>query len=222
MRALALLVVLCACDRPHAPVRVEVEPPSPPPGAAAPSEPLPREPYAIRFVRPCSEWGTRDLLGTERHVFGCDGAVWDRTSGALIAIADPEDGMPRASIGARSLWISLMGRLRIAGGDGRVGEAIDVPYDYDVVASRDGAFAWVGRWSLVDLRGRTVRALRDRCAGAIALGFAGDGAPQCLVRCGDRSCLRSIDAGSETDLPAIASASFSPRGTLLAFSEGAA
>ncbi len=222
------VLVLAACGEEPAAIEPtpDVELGSPPAQPvdhpAAPSADPPARPWTVRFVRACSVWAGADAFATPAHVFGCDGAVFDRESGALIE-AQPGRPAPDAAVGDVTLTLAE-----------------------DELVVRDGSLRELGRIALmeaarpegrqlgraalalgaeelyaIDVSARSARRLEGgrACSGALAMGWSAPGAPACIVRCGARSCSRTVGRPGEVELAPIRTARWLGSGRILAAGE---
>ena len=145
-------------------------------------------PYAVRFVRSCLQWSATELLGSDRHIFGCNGAVFDGASGELLEVRDDDPSIGLAAVGERSLWrrsddddVAILS----AGLAQEITVHADVHFA-DAVPSPDGrrvALASDDGLYLLELEGRSLRPHpgAGACATNLGYGFSPDGRLQCAI-----------------------------------------
>ena len=183
----------------------------------APATPRTPRPWTVRLVRACSEWAGADAFATSRHVFGCDGAIFDRATGALID-ARPGRSAPEAAVGDVTVWASGADdapTFVVRDAELHASAPIALPERVSVEHAQDGQPLLLGgvrRLYELDLSARAVRPVEggEACADALAIGRARSGAVQCIVHCGDgdhAACLRTVGVEREVALGALYGAS---------------
>ena len=210
------LVVACE-EEPEAVLRPEPPPASAPAASPPAPPPGPAGPWAVRTVLSCSEWAGVDAFATATHVFGCDGAIFDRASGALID-ARLRRGAPIARFGEGTVWRTGTydePTLTFRDAQLRPRPAVAMPPGVsldsaaaggDLLLRGDARYTDVAVYELDPTRG-AARALEgsEVCAGARGLGRTPSGV-QCVVPCAedaDRSCLRTVGVDGELPIPAV-------------------
>lgn len=212
MRTRVLLLVLAVgCQdpaRPPTPVErtsiVEAPAPAAAP-AATPAAATPLRPYAVRFARPCTEWASRHVAATDRHVFACDGAIYDRATGALIEVRR-ESLYPRGRVGAYTLWESLES-WAVLRDDALVdGARVTLPHSVMMLtAAPDGRRAMAttaAGLATLDVVTRTATRLdAPECANASAAAITREGEVRCIVA--DEQETRLVEVGRPEPLAAL-------------------
>lgn len=214
--ALGLAALACGGE-PAAPEVIPVDEPAardePDPPAALPA---PSGPWAVRYIRACAEWSHSTLLATDRHLFACDGSVFELASGRLVRARGAFE-LPLAAVGERSVWSSLevdaivirdvaLGATRVEG-PGYARSAARTLDGRGVMLAGDPV-------RVVSLDDGAVRDVPDaaRCADTEPIGFTHGGAVACVRSDGARSVLVTVGRAEEAVLPTIADARFDPRG----------
>lgn len=217
------LFVIAACGEERAAIEPtpEIELGSPAPPADPAAEPPPR-PWTVRFVRACSVWAGAAAFATPRHVFGCDGAVFDRASGALLE-ARPGRPAPDAAAGDVALTLAE-DELVVRDGSLREIRRIPLPEGAQPRGRQLGRAALaLGAEDLyaIDVSAGSARRLEGgrACRRALAIGWSASGAASCIVPCGSRSCLRTVGRSGEVELAPVHSARWLGSGRILAAGE---
>jgi len=174
-------------------------------------------PWTRRFARACTEWSGSTVLATDRHVFACDHAVFDRETGELVTVM-PRTRFDGVAVNGGSLWrsfeeegllfldheLQIVWRLPMP----------ERPEGYAASPDGDRLLAFGDSLAVIDLeRRREARSPgAEACDDAFAAGFTADGNIQCLVRCGEDSCLRTLGRAGSTPLPALSDARWARTG----------
>lgn len=166
-------------------------------------------PWARRFARSCTEWGRRDVVATERHVFTCEGAAFERETGELVGVL-PHDRFGGRAVSGGSVWRSFEHQALLFL-DHELRVAARVPVDRSVHAVAGGlggdrVLAIGDSLHVVDVATRRVAPVEgsEVCDGALEFGFRADGRIQCMVPCEDgEECLRTIGESTAVRLPDV-------------------
>lgn len=222
------VLVLAACGEEPAAIAptpdVELgSPPAQPVGPpAVPSAGPPARPWTARFVRACSVWAGADAFATPTHVFGCDGAVFDRESGALIEV-QPGRPAPDTAVGDVTLTLAedeLVVRDRSLRELGRIA-LMEAARPEGRQLGRAALALGAEELYAIDVSARSARRLEGgrACRRALAIGWSASGAASCIVPCGSRSCLRTVGRAGEVELAPVHSARWLGSGRILAAGE---